>query len=144
MAQNRRAGRKPAVPTPILVLLGVLLLAIGWRLVSPGTAEAQHPTPRPGVTAAKVLPASDFAGDPRIAETYEMAREIPEVLDGLFCYCYCEHNFGHYSLLTCFESEHAAGCDICLDEARLAYKLHKEGKTLEQIRVAIDQSFGPA
>jgi hypothetical protein len=36
----------------------------------------------------------------------------------------------------------AAHCSICQGEGRLAYRLHKQGKTLDQIRAAIDAKFG--
>jgi hypothetical protein len=48
---------------------------------------------------------------------------------------------GHESLLTCYESEHAASCDICLGEAAIAAELHGRGASLEEIRRAIDARF---
>ena len=71
-----------------------------------------------------------------------MAAEIPEVLDGLYCYCDCHHNFGHYSLLDCFQSDHGGNCDVCMNEVRIAYRMHREGKTLQQIRQVIDATYG--
>lgn len=102
----------------------------------------KHPDPRPGVTAERVLPASRFDERPRTAQAYDMAREIPEVLDGLYCHCDCDESMGHRSLLSCFESEQAAGCFKCGDEMRLAHRLHKDGKTLAEIRRAVDERFG--
>jgi hypothetical protein len=101
-----------------------------------------HPEPRAGITADKVLPASALSEHPDVVRVYAMAEEIPEVLDGIYCYCECSKHSGHYSLLECYESDHGAHCDICLEEAELAYRMTKEGKTLEQIRAAIDQRFG--
>ncbi len=137
-----RNKKKPAVPAFIWVALGVLLLALGYRLVRPGSAEARHPTPRPGISAAKVESPAQWSNQPDIADVYRMAAEIPEVLDGIYCYCDCHHNFNHYSLLTCFESDHGGNCDVCMNEVRIAYRMHKEGKTLEQIRQVIDATYG--
>jgi phosphoribosyl-dephospho-CoA transferase len=36
----------------------------------------------------------------------------------------------------------ARECIVCQGQARLAIKLHKEGKTLDEIRAAIDARFG--
>ncbi len=83
-----------------------------------------------------------FEGYPRVQATYKHAKKVPEVLDGLHCYCECGMHSGHYSLLDCFKSEHGAGCDICLTEAAMAYDLHNQGKSLHQIRTAIDNVFG--
>jgi hypothetical protein len=45
-----------------------------------------------------------------------------------------------YSLLSCFEeSGMAQFCHICKGVGRLAVKLHGEGKTLDEIRAAVDR-----
>lgn len=136
--------KKAGGPLPwIYGLLGVLLLVAGYRLMAGrDSAPATHPAPRAGVTAEKVLPASAFTAQPDVARVYGMAEEIPEILDGIYCHCECRQHSDHYSLLTCYESEHGSQCEICLEEAELAYKMAKEGKTLEQIRAAIDAQFG--
>jgi len=102
-----------------------------------------HPDPRPGVTAERVLPASMVPPTtPTTLQAYEAARRVPQVLDGLFCHCHCNKSFGHRSLLTCFESDHGARCDICMGEAMLASELAQSGSSLDAIRKAIDERFG--
>ena len=88
-----------------------------------------------------MLPASTFGDDERLVRAYTAARAMPEVFDGLYCYCHCKEDMGHRSLLTCYESEHAASCDICLAEAQMAAELHGQGATLDDIRRAIDARF---
>jgi hypothetical protein len=101
-----------------------------------------HPDPRPGVTAERVLDTAEIRAKPRVAELYDMAREIPQLFDGLFCYCQChEGPRGHRSLLVCFESAQAAGCYGCGAEARVAHKAYKEGKSLDEIRAECDKKF---
>ncbi|HEX6558842.1 MAG TPA: CYCXC family (seleno)protein [Longimicrobiales bacterium] len=134
-------NKKLRVPVWIYGLVGVLLMVIGYRLMG-ASRTGEHPQPRAGVSAAKVMPASEWAAQPDVARIYAMAREIPEVLDGIYCYCNCSKHSHHYSLLTCYESDHAAMCDICLGEAALAYKLARQGKTLQEIRLAIDAQYG--
>ncbi len=115
--------------------------AAGLVLLTACSAGSRHPDPRPGITGAHVLPASTFGADERLVRAYEAARGSPAVFDGLYCYCQCEQNFGHRSLLTCFESEHGASCDICLDEAAMAADMHGRGASLDAIRHAIDARF---
>src|SRR5829696_4353914 len=104
------------------------------------SGRAEHPDPRPGITGEQVL--SDPKFRKKVAETYDMAREIPEVFDGLHCYCECHTaRWGHRSLLSCFESNQPDGCHGCQEEARLAYRLHKDGKSLEEVRAAVDKEF---
>ena len=61
-------------------------------------------------------------------DAYRAAREIPVTLAQLPCYCHCDRGFGHKSLYSCFEDDHAAHCDVCVREAVLALKLEKEQK----------------
>ncbi|HKG91351.1 MAG TPA: CYCXC family (seleno)protein [Gemmatimonadaceae bacterium] len=104
------------------------------------SATATHPDPRPGITGEHVLSDPNFRK--KVAEVYDMAREIPEVFDGLHCYCECHTaRWGHRSLLSCFESNQPDGCHGCQEEARLAYRLHKDGKSLEEVRAAVDKEF---
>lgn len=135
-------SRKRRIPIFIWVLVGILALAVGYRLVRPGTALAKHPDPRPGITAAKVQSPALWSNEPDVAEVYVMAAEIPEIIDGLYCYCDCHMHFGHRSLLDCFQSDHGGNCDVCMNEVRIAYRMHREGKSLEQIRQVIDATYG--
>jgi len=101
----------------------------------------QHPEPRPRIDASAVLPPERVA--PHAAELYDHIREIPHVVDGIRCQCGCADLPGMYSLLSCYgESGMAQYCDICSGEGRLAYRLHKEGRSLDEIRAAIDRRFG--
>lgn len=87
-----------------------------------------------------VLAAGQFSG--KTAMAYRYAAEIPEVIDRQFCYCYCEKNFNHKSLLTCFVGDHGAECDICQDEVIRSYELRRGGASMEEIKKAIDSEFG--
>ncbi len=87
-------------------------------------------------TLGPTLPPERFYG--RVREAYQVAREIPETLAQLPCYCYCDEGFGHKSLYTCYESDHSAHCATCIQEALVAYRLQKEqGLTPAQIRERI-------
>ena len=101
----------------------------------------KHPEPRPGITAVDVLP--DDKVDAEHKDAYAAAREIPEILDGIYCHCDCADRHSNLrSLLSCYETEMPMSCGVCSGEARTALRLHKQGKTLDQIRAAIDKRFG--
>jgi hypothetical protein len=71
-------------------------------------------------------------------EAYRAVKEIPVTIAQLPCYCHCDQSFGHKSLYSCFEDDHASHCDVCVREALLALKLEKEQKmTPAQIRDTI-------
>jgi hypothetical protein len=126
---------------PAAVLAGSAHLRRGFAATShaPG-----HPTPRPGITAAKVLTKEQLGDEHKdAAGVFDMVREIPQVVDGIRCQCGCSELEGKYSLLSCYEADGMAGhCQVCQGEGRLAYRLHKQGKTLDEIRAAIDAKFG--
>lgn len=137
-----------------------LLLALAALLVAPAAARAQpghahgshgaapqqtkakshHPTPRSGVTGERVL--SPDSVPERAREPYTMAARIPSIFDGLYCHCDCHDREGLRSLLECFEDDMASTCGICQSEARLVAQLHAQGKSLDEIRRAVDQRFG--
>lgn len=93
---------------------------------------------RGGETRATLSP-MNYTGETAMA--YQAAQEIPEVLDSLYCYCDCEKHLGHKSLLSCYVDEHAVHCDICINEALMAYDLHKQGADIKTIREKVDKEF---
>jgi len=107
---------------------------------------------KPGVKVPPVAPATGFLIETRplmsdavfigrVAEAYRIAAEIPKVIDSLFCYCYCKKNHQHKTLLTCYTSRHGSKCDICLGEVFYEYELYNQGKTLDEIVIAVDKKF---
>lgn len=96
------------------LIAGVLLVAAalgagGYWWTSGGNdgpvrgAKAAIPrVPRPA-TLSPVL----FTG--YAARGYQVAKEIPEVLEHVMCYCGCDRNPGHQNNLDCFSDEHGAG-----------------------------------
>jgi len=130
----------------VSALSGVVLLACAprqlWGAVQ-RRGRQLHPDPRPGITAANVLTHEQLASAPHAIDAFDLVREIPEIVDGIRCQCGCADLPGFYSLLSCYESEGMARwCEICQGEGRLAARLHKAGRTLDEIRAAIDARFG--
>ena len=71
-------------------------------------------------------------------DAYRAVRAIPVTIAQLPCYCHCDEGFGHKSLYSCFEDDHAAHCAVCVNEALLALMLEKDQKlTPAQIRERI-------
>jgi Protein of unknown function with PCYCGC motif len=141
VAQARRRQRQrvaPRIPVFIWVLVAILGVAVIYRVAANRTGSGRHPDPRPDITAQTIVDSQRYAAAPDVANVYAMAKEIPGIIDGIHCYCDCARNFGHRSLMTCFESDHGAGCDVCLREVMIAYQLSQQGQSLSQIRAQID------
>jgi len=96
---RRRALWTLAV-APILLTGG----GFAWLKSPRGEPVAGGPSPTRRETRPTLEPAL-YTGKARRA--HEVAREIPEVLDQLRCYCHCE-GIGHVSLLSCYTDGHAA------------------------------------
>ncbi len=60
----------------------------------------------PATELPKTLDPSLFKG--KAKQAYQIAREIPQVLAQMPCFCECEA-FGHENLLDCFIDRHGAG-----------------------------------
>jgi hypothetical protein len=130
----------------VRVAAAVLLIGTNRDAFARGLAGRRpglpHPDPRPGITGENVLPESELGDERRVREAYAAARTHPEVFDGVYCACRCDESMNHRSLLSCFESRQAIGCLACREQAELVGKLAREGKTLEEIRLAVDKEFG--
>jgi hypothetical protein len=107
---------------------------------SPAAKRVRHPAPRPGITAENVLSPDSVREQSR--DVYTMAARIPSILDGLYCHCDCHERDGLRSLLECFEDEMGSTCGICSGQAQLAHEMHEQGKSLREIRKAIDARYG--
>ena len=113
-----------------------------YGALRPGLGD--HPTPRAGITGSRVLAAAKLAATPALVPLFDGIRAIPQVVDGIRCHCGCADAPAYYSLLTCYEgpTPMARDCPTCQGQGRLVVRLHAEGKSLDQIRAAVDAKFG--
>jgi hypothetical protein len=81
-----------------------------------------------------------FTGNKKLA--YQVAKEIPQILAQLPCYCHCDRGHGHKSLHSCFESEHGENCGICIGEALMAQSLKRQGLAAGEIRERVIAAYG--
>lgn len=114
-----------------------------------GSAQASSAsaTASPAVAAAAdasrpnaVLDPATFT-DPGTRAAYAAAKQYAHVLEGIYCYCHCKENIGHRALVQCFETDHAASCDVCQNEALIAARMTAEGGSVAEIQSAIDAYY---
>jgi hypothetical protein len=101
-----------ARPASLLVIssLGFAFLGGAEAPAGPATSPSLFATPVAHHVARRETRATL---DPALfvdkaAAAHKVAREIPEVLDQLYCYCQCDKHMGHKSLLSCYIDGHAA------------------------------------
>jgi hypothetical protein len=87
-----------------IVVVGVVAW---WYASTPAkdpARDAQASQPVPGVNT---LAPEGFTGKARMA--YQVAKDIPQVLSKVPCFCGCMENAGHQSNLYCFTDGHGVG-----------------------------------
>lgn len=93
--------------------------------------------------ASAVLPPDQFEEDD-VRRAYQIATDIPEVLNKLYCWCGCENRGVHRSNLGCFEDRMAVNCDVCRGTAEIAARMTEDGVTDPgKIQAAVDKEWGP-
>ena len=93
----------------LLVLpLLLILFSVGTEAAQKQGAVAKDESLRKGETRATLDPGQ--FNDARVKEAYKVAKEIPWVLDSIYCYCMCRESptFRHKSLLSCYVDSHAS------------------------------------
>jgi hypothetical protein len=92
-----------------LWLIIVAVLALGgiiWLSVEVTDDSASAPAASIARAEIETLPPDMFTGQTR--EAYQAAKDIPEVLEQVPCYCGCMKNSGHQHNLHCFVDNHGA------------------------------------
>jgi hypothetical protein len=118
--KNKKKGypKKPRTESRWMLLVGVLVVVVGaggywWWGSRPvgGSALGARPafalpaiprSPRPAT-----LPPGLFTG--KVAKAYRIAREAPELIERMPCYCGCYKTNSHQNNLDCYVDKHAAG-----------------------------------
>jgi hypothetical protein len=124
----------------IVLIVGALAITGGiiWYTVKePAAPVSRAALPKPNVTT---LDPALFSG--RTREAYEAAKEVPEVLAQLPCYCGCMSGFGHKNNLDCFHDDHGVECTMCQSIALDARGMYKNGFEIDRIRQIIKDRYG--
>jgi hypothetical protein len=130
-------------------LIATFLVAAGAFAAAPKPApkSAEKPTAAScsgcREKGAPIDPAALDDADAAARPAYAAASKYPETIDKIHCYCGCEEspNLHHASLLTCFTTLHATGCEICRGEAELAGKMKGEGSADEEIKKVVEAFY---
>lgn len=138
----------------LIVLMGAMLvhsfrendaLRVAEQAVAADWNPSWPPLPRPNAPLARPIA--------EIQAAYLFAAKHEDVLQYIPCYCGCEVE-GHRSNGDCYIRGHTATgapvwdthaytCDLCLNIARDANRWYDEGKTVTEIRQAIETRYAP-
>ena len=108
----RKRGRKNARlyvgGLAILLVVGVLIWSQAYTKAPGRSSSAGSAAPGVYEKRETKTPLSPVRFVGKTERAYQVAQEIPEVLDQLYCYCQCDKHVGHLTLLSCYTDNHAA------------------------------------
>ena len=128
----------------LLFLLSALLAACSGKPVSPTESKIK-------MAPLDEMPEQVKKAPLNVQQAYQFAVANPEILGQIPCYCGCG-KIGHTSNYSCYASgvdvdgkidfdNHALGCSICVDITQDTKRLLIEGKTVQEIRAYVDQTY---
>ena len=124
----------------ILTVASVLILAAISSVSLHTMNEPSEETVVEHPKSADVLSPALFT-DEKTRAAYQAAKDIPDVLEQLPCFCGCMMNLDHKNNLFCFKDQHGSICDICQDIALDARKMHDQGLAIAQIQQTIRTKY---
>ena len=136
--KNKNKRRRISKQTIWLVLGAAGMLGVAAWIFLCGGGEQLTAS---GAKLVHTMDPSYFSKDPKAQAAYQVAKDMPEVLAELPCFCGCMTALGHESNLFCFRDEHGSGCNICEDVALQARDLKQKGFSIEKIKETIRQTF---
>jgi Protein of unknown function with PCYCGC motif len=137
---------------PRRIIIGVAIACIAFGGFALVRAQNVAQRPAPAMAMAGDVPAYHAVPpkgplpetlDPKVfadvlnQNLYALAAKEKKTLYQQPCYCRCDREVGHQSLLDCYVDRHASVCATCKMEAVFAYQEWKKGKTAAQIRKEI-------
>jgi hypothetical protein len=139
--QQKSSLRGPMIAAAALVAMSGIVWGALWYTspVPSRSDDAESGTPKVAALVATLSP-DLFTGKAR--EAYQVAKEIPEILQNMPCFCGCPR-LGHKNNLYCFADQHGEECDMCMDIAIEAKSLHGMGTPVDEISKVIRAKFGP-
>lgn len=126
------------------VVLGVvavgIMVAIAWVSLR-GTGEQQTAIEVGDPSLSSDVLSPSLFDDPMTRAAYQTAKDIPEVLQQLPCFCGCMSSYVHKNNLFCFKDQHGSGCTLCQQIALDARKMHDEGMSIAKIQENIKTKY---
>jgi hypothetical protein len=124
---------------------------IAFLFVLPILLVACAKQPDTGLAPLDQMPDDVKNAPVKVQLAYQFAIANPSIMKQIPCYCGCG-KIGHTSNYACYASgvdadgkmifdTHALGCSICVDITQDTIRLLKEGKTVQEIKTSVDQTY---
>jgi len=108
LREEVKRGVKKASLSLFALTLSLTFFAVATESARANQFAQKDESLRRGETRATLDP--NLFRDARVREAYRAAKEIPWILDSIYCYCRCKESpaLRHKSLLSCYVDNHAA------------------------------------
>lgn len=145
MTDNKLTRWRRWTLTVVVLAASLGLLLATWDTLSPSTSPL-HPAFTSNALPAITRPVRGATLDPALfagpaAEAYRIAKERPELLERIPCYCGCYLDKGHQNSLDCFHDRHAEAREVCTKIAVRAEELAKRGYSVDDVKAFVDREF---
>ena len=130
-----------------LILLLILILSTVLTGCSSGS---QNSTPDLKMAPMSDMPAEVKKASVTVQDAYRFNVANPDIMKQIPCYCGCG-DMGHASNYACYVQDdtdakitfdsHALGCSICVDITIDTMRMLKEGKSVTEIKQAVDDTY---
>ena len=93
-------------PAFFVIAVSLMLFTVSAAAAQENISVRKDESLRRGETRATLD--MNLFKDARVKKAYQVAKDVPWLLDSIYCYCYCDVAFKHKSLLSCYVDDHAA------------------------------------
>lgn len=132
----------------VIIPLLILILTLSGLLSACSSQQTSHTF---DLAPMNEMPTDVQTAPLSVQQAYQFAVANEEVLTEIPCYCGCG-DMGHTSNFACYVADqnadgslvfdnHALGCSICVDITQDTMRMLDEGKSVDEIRVYVDQTY---
>ena len=133
------------------ILVVLIFMPVFMAFLSGCSSKATSTQEDLSMASMDGMPAEVKAAPVTVQQAYQFAVANPDVMQRIPCYCGCGA-MGHTSNYACYVDDadangnitydtHALGCSICVDITQDTMRLVKQGKTVPEIKLYIDQTY---
>ena len=133
------------------LLFGLLISLIALASLPSCSTQSSESTSHLNMASMDQMPSEVQSAPVSVQTAYQFAAANPDLMKDIPCYCGCG-NVGHESNYACYVSSddgqgnitfdnHALGCSICVDITQDVMRMLKDGKSPQDIRAYIDNTY---
>ena len=133
------------------LLFGLLIGLIALASLPACSKQSSDSNAHLNMASMDQMPSEVQSAPVTVQQAYQFASANPDIMKNIPCYCGCG-NVGHTSNYSCYVAgvddmgkptfdNHALGCSICVDITQDVMRMLKDGKSPQDIRAYVDNTY---